>query len=315
MNELAIVIPAFKDTYLKDVLISLANQTDKRFNVYIGDDCSKFNLYNIIKPFIAKLNISYTRFENNLGSTDLISHWNRCLKMIGNESWFLMFSDDDILSPTCIENFYKAKETYSSDVFHYNLKIIDSENKIIRSTPNYPEVLTSVEFFEKLYKNEIEARMPEFIFKKRVFDELGGFINFPLAMRSDNAAVIQTSKFTGIRTIPNSYVNWRESGQNISVGGKSKERYLYYYYSLVDFFNWKDDFFDKNNFKTNWTSIDSIEYLYNYGVNIEYIIGKVERKSILKRYNKFPNGIKYYLVGLIIILKKVYKKFRFLYDR
>ena len=37
---LAIVIPYFKLTFFEATLQSLANQTDKRFKVYIGDDAS-----------------------------------------------------------------------------------------------------------------------------------------------------------------------------------------------------------------------------------------------------------------------------------
>jgi len=35
---LAIVIPYYKRTFFEETLQSLANQTDKRFQVYVGDD-------------------------------------------------------------------------------------------------------------------------------------------------------------------------------------------------------------------------------------------------------------------------------------
>lgn len=37
---LAIVIPYYKYTFFEATLISLKNQTDKRFNVYVGNDAS-----------------------------------------------------------------------------------------------------------------------------------------------------------------------------------------------------------------------------------------------------------------------------------
>lgn len=37
---LAIVIPYYKLTFFEETLQSLANQSDKRFKVYIGDDAS-----------------------------------------------------------------------------------------------------------------------------------------------------------------------------------------------------------------------------------------------------------------------------------
>ena len=57
MKKLAIIIPAYKDTYLHNALSSISNQTCKDFNLYIGDDASPYDLTKIIKPFYNKLNI------------------------------------------------------------------------------------------------------------------------------------------------------------------------------------------------------------------------------------------------------------------
>ena len=39
-NKIAVIIPAYKDTYLLNTLISINNQTDKKFNLYICNDSS-----------------------------------------------------------------------------------------------------------------------------------------------------------------------------------------------------------------------------------------------------------------------------------
>ena len=39
-NNLAIIIPGFKINFLETLFQSLVKQTDKRFNVYVGDDAS-----------------------------------------------------------------------------------------------------------------------------------------------------------------------------------------------------------------------------------------------------------------------------------
>lgn len=44
-NKIAVIIPAYKDTYLLNTLISINNQTDKKFNLYICNDSSPY--YNI----------------------------------------------------------------------------------------------------------------------------------------------------------------------------------------------------------------------------------------------------------------------------
>lgn len=41
---LAIIIPYYKFTFFEATLQSLANQTDQRFKVYIGDDASLWRI-------------------------------------------------------------------------------------------------------------------------------------------------------------------------------------------------------------------------------------------------------------------------------
>lgn len=71
-NNLAIVIPAYKDAYLDKTLNSLSQQTDKNFVVYIGDDNSPYELEKIVNKYLEKLNITYRRFDTNSGGTNLV---------------------------------------------------------------------------------------------------------------------------------------------------------------------------------------------------------------------------------------------------
>lgn len=98
-NLLAIIIPAYKGEYLDKTLNSLSRQTDQRFTLYIGDDNSPYPLKDIIDQYSNQLDIVYHRFDNNLGHTNLIHHWERCIEMMNNEPYFCMFSDDDLMDP------------------------------------------------------------------------------------------------------------------------------------------------------------------------------------------------------------------------
>jgi len=55
-NNLAIVIPAYKSTFLAAALDSIAAQTCKDFTLYIGDDCSPNNLGEIVDRYMDKIN-------------------------------------------------------------------------------------------------------------------------------------------------------------------------------------------------------------------------------------------------------------------
>lgn len=90
--------------------------------------------------------------------------------------------------------------------------------------------------------------MPEFIFNKGCFLKKGGFVSFQMAMRTDNATVIQCGYERGIKTINghNTKVLWRDSGENISSKSNSKIKNIINYSTLIDFFNWMQTFCNKN---------------------------------------------------------------------
>ena len=101
-NNLAIVIPAYKSTFLAAALDSIAAQTCKDFILYIGDDCSPNNLGEIVDGYRDKINLVYKRFDTNLGGKDLVAQWERCIDMTQGEDWLWLFSDDDVMEKNCV---------------------------------------------------------------------------------------------------------------------------------------------------------------------------------------------------------------------
>ena len=63
---LAIVIPYFKLTFFEETLLSLANQTNKRFKVYIGNDASPESPLLLLEKYKDKFDFVYHEFESNL---------------------------------------------------------------------------------------------------------------------------------------------------------------------------------------------------------------------------------------------------------
>lgn len=245
MDSLAIIIPAYKDSFLKNTLESIANQTEKNFNLYICNDNSPYDIDNIVDNFKRKYSIplKYIKFKENLGGRDLVAHWERCVKQTANESLIWLFSDDDIIECNCVENLFKAvNKNPNIDVFHFNLSIINTNNNVIKFCTEFPELISSEKFFALLYEGKIDARMPEFVFRRKRYEECGGFIPFDLAWRSDNATVINLAANNGIITIPHSKVLWRLSDENISAHYDSsicKRKDA----STINFFNWVNNYF------------------------------------------------------------------------
>ncbi len=240
---LAIVIPAYKDQFLDETLESLANQSCLNFTVYIGDDHSPWPLEDIVRKYTHRLNIIYRRFDENQGGHNLISQWDRCVKMINDEDYFCLFSDDDKMGPDNVAHFFEAlKKERKYDVYHFDLQVINMEGKVIQECNPFPSLLSSDDFFQLLYTNRIDARMPEFVFRTETFWQKGGFVGFDLAYRSDNATVMVCAQEQGIYTVPETKVLWRDSGLNVSSNTDillKRRRVL----ASMDFFNWIENYY------------------------------------------------------------------------
>ncbi len=237
MNTLAVIIPAYKPDYLKKALTSLAEQSWKGFSVYIGDDASPADLYRIIAPFEHALDIHYTRFADNCGGKNLVRQWERCIRLCRDEDFIILSSDDDMMEPGCIESFVNFQVPDDVNVLHYNINIIDENDKGLQECPPFPESLSSESFFDLLFRRQIVARMPEFVFRREWLLK-NGIVPFDLAWRADTATVISAARSGGILTISGDRVLWRSSAMNISGNPQLASRKNK---ANLDFFNWLYD--------------------------------------------------------------------------
>ena len=126
-HRLAIVIPAYKATFLPAALDSIAIQTCKEFTLYVGDDCSPEPIGSIVEQYKDKVNLVYQRFDTNLGGKDLVAQWGRCIAMSREEPYIWLFSDDDVMEPNCVEELLRQIEKTEGyyDVYHFNVDIIN----------------------------------------------------------------------------------------------------------------------------------------------------------------------------------------------
>lgn len=216
LKQIAIVIPAFKAEFLRESLESIENQTDKRFQVYIGDDASPNDLWSITKPFSEKHGWVYHRFDENLGKSNLVAHWNRCIAL-SKEPWIWLFSDDDVMSKDCISTFYSNQSKFpQQQVFRFPFSIIDKNSKLKASHSDNWHVLSGFDFGRLRFERQILSSAVEFIFTRKAYTENNGFIEFPSAWCSDDASWIAFAGTGSILKFDNGNVFWRLSGTNIS---------------------------------------------------------------------------------------------------
>ena len=215
---IAIVIPYYKITFFEETLASLANQTDKRFKVYIGDDASPEDPLFLLDKFKGKFDFIYNKFEENLGGISLVNQWNRCITLTEDEEWIMLLCDDDLLSQNCVSDFYKCLP-----------KIIETDCNVVRfatvikhmksqknSRPyEHPELEKATDFMYRRMTNSTRSSLSEYIFKRSTYNKYG-FYNYNLGWHADDRAWLEFSEFKYIYSINSAWVFFRLSEENIS---------------------------------------------------------------------------------------------------
>ena len=281
-NNLAIVIPAYKSTFLAAALDSIAAQTCQDFTLYIGDDCSPNHLEDIVDRYRDKINLVYKRFDTNLGGKDLVAQWERCIDMTQDEEWLWLFSDDDVMEARCVEEFYKTKDK-NSQLYHFNIKICDKKGRITKIPHFYPSNLQTEKFVDSHLFGPLVNAVVEFVFSRELYLKANKFENFDLAWGSDFITWVKFSALNnGITTIPKSFVHWRISDENISPN-KSHDIVVRKLNAIVGNYVVLKNIFKKNNFK----------YSFRYDLIIlkvllrnRHYISKHEGYEVLETFGK-----------------------------
>lgn len=223
-HKLAIVIPAYKIRHLRRSLESIFNQTDHRFNLYVGDDGSPEPIGDVIREFQNRRPFTYHRFNENLGHRSLVGHWHRCIEM-SHEPWVWLFSDDDEIEPDCVAAFYQTLQDTGSkyNVYRFNVTVIDNDSKNIALDAPHPKLETWQEYAYFCLRGLRHTIAQAFIFSRASYIEANGFPDFPLAWASDEAGLIAFTGKKEICLIEKSKVQFRNDGQNISSNDDPKQ--------------------------------------------------------------------------------------------
>lgn len=215
---LAIVIPYYKLSFFNETLLSLANQTDKRFKVYIGDDASPENCSSLLEENKDKFDFKYKKFKDNLGRISLVKHWERCIAMTGDEDWLMILGDDDVLGNNVVRSFYKRIiqiNISNLKVIRFSTIKIDKDSNPISKVFTHPEIEKSTDFYMRLLEGKTRSSLSEYIFSKPTL-QIKKFKNFPLAWYSDILAVLEFSNFENVFSINLDKVYVRISDKSIS---------------------------------------------------------------------------------------------------
>ncbi|MEO9967587.1 MAG: glycosyltransferase family 2 protein [Reichenbachiella sp.] len=214
-SSIAIIIPAYKAKYLKKSIESILAQNHTNYKLYLFDDDSPEHLDPIVAPYLSHENVIYHKFDSNLGGTSLVRHWTRCIEKT-TEPWIWLFSDDDMATPNCVEQWNQALTSDpKTEVFRFKKEVIDDQGHLIRST-SVPDFQRADELAKAVILKEQDLTMPEYIFSREAYLRHEGLVDFDMAWGTDMAAWLLFSQPHGIRTLQKAIVSYRMGGENIS---------------------------------------------------------------------------------------------------
>jgi glycosyltransferase involved in cell wall biosynthesis len=240
---LAIIIPYFKITFFEATLQSLANQTDKRFKVYIGDDASNENPEILLEKFKGQFDFVYHRFENNLGGISLVKQWERCIETTADEEWLMLLCDDDLLSDNCVSDFYKCLTKISEtecNVVRFATVVKQMKLQKNSSLYEHPVLEKATDFMYRRMINSTRSSLSEYIFKRSTYNKYG-FYNYNLGWHADDRAWLEFSEFKYIYSINSAWVFFRLSEENISrsdymIKEKNEATLIFYNFFILKHF-------------------------------------------------------------------------------
>ena len=170
--SISLCIPTFnRPKNLLNCLNSLLLQTNSNFEVCISDNCSDDDIEKLIKPFADKIDIKFSKNEENLGAA---LNFLKVASMAKNEFiWFI--GDDDLLMPNAIEDLLNLiKKNEECDFFwvnsyHLNADYLN-EHKHPFNTKNLPSNMKSLSNL----KNDKKLMFFDLIKHEIAFDYLLG---------------------------------------------------------------------------------------------------------------------------------------------
>jgi glycosyltransferase involved in cell wall biosynthesis len=243
---LTVLIPYYKKVFFRETLLSLSNQVDKRFHVFVCDDDSKDCPKELLKEFNEKFSFTLFKFDENLGGNSLVQQWERCLALVENEKWVMILGDDDVLEPNVVQDFYNNLDEIDSldiDVVRFSTLIIDGDSKNISKVFCHPKIEKATDSLVRKINNLTRSSLSEYIFKREKFSNYS-FKDYPYGLFADDVLILEHSSFNNIFTINSSLIQIRKSNVNLSGGLKLPNRYqaiLKFYETLLIEFKQKFD--------------------------------------------------------------------------
>ena len=140
-----IAIPTFNraGSYLRQTLESALNQTYQNIEIIVLDNRSTDNTETVMKSYAD----AQVRYFRHLEQMEANNNFNFCLSQ-ARGNYFLLLHDDDLIDGDFVEACMReANYATNIGIIRTGIRVIDSQGKVLRESPNSVAGLSTEDFF------------------------------------------------------------------------------------------------------------------------------------------------------------------------
>lgn len=133
---ISVCVPVFDgERFIRDCIQSALDQTERRFELVVSDNCSTDGTVGIVASFDDP-RIRYISNQANIGS---IANFNKCIERARGD-YFVLLPADDVLRPGYLKELLRAFRDHSMVGLAYSgFRIIDVRGRVIEEVVNHHE--------------------------------------------------------------------------------------------------------------------------------------------------------------------------------
>lgn len=297
--KFSIIVPAYKKKFFKECIDSILSQSYHNFELILLNDDSPYDLDSIINTYDDD-RIKYFHNQPKFGAYNVIGNWNKGLSLSSGD-FVLCMGDDDMLSPTCLYDYYEAIKKFPNyDLYHTMTEIINENSEIVNLQEARPLWESAYSIIWHLWNGRRQF-IGDWLFRKKALNSKNGFFFLPYAWGADHITAINVAEKRGVINLHDFGFKYRENRYNLTKKTDNTKDKLQ---AMLEAKIWYEKFFKR----TPENSFDKIYYKLLLA-NLDKHFNKRFAFDISERLKSKPLSIFYWF----FFIKKHKMNFKILY--
>lgn len=210
----SIIVPAYKDLFLKECIDSILAQTYSNFELIIVNDHSPNKIEEIINQYNDS-HIKYFKNSFNYGAKRIVENWNNCLNYV-NGDYVACIGDDDKLLPNCLADYVELINQYPElNIYHMRAQIINNKSDIINYQEDRPDRESVYSMIWHYWNKKRIQYLGDWLLKTSYLKANGYFFT-PYGWSADHITAFQAAQNKGVANAHRFGFQYRISESSIS---------------------------------------------------------------------------------------------------